>query len=217
VTKEVSFTTGSVDPMVNYFYALIAMGCLYGCFAGMSSATEMKANLSTLGARRVIAPTNKMIVILADFLATIVVQFGCNIVTLLYLVFVWKIDFGQKIPFITATILVGSIIGVSAGLFVGSIGQYAERSKMAIILAITMVECFLSGLMVQGMKNIVEHHMPILNRINPAALIVDAFYSLNIYDTYGRYFQNMASMLVIAVLLCVGSFLAIRRERYASL
>lgn len=215
--NEISFTDGSMDNMVSYFYSLIAMSCLYGCFAGMSTAIDLKANLSTLAARRIVAPTNKIILILADFFGIVVVQFCCSIVTVFYLVAVLKVDFGDKIPQILLTVLVGCIIGIAGGLFVGSIGHQSERVKMSIVLSVTMVECFLSGLMVGNMKDIIEHHAPIINRINPAALMVDSFYSLNIYDTYDRYLQNMISMLVIASLLCVGSFLIIRRERYASI
>jgi ABC-2 type transport system permease protein len=215
--KEISFTNGTMDNFITYFYALIAMSCLYGCFAGVSTAINMKANLSVLGARRIIAPTNKMKIILADFLGTVAVQFVCSMVTVFYLLFVLKIDFGQKLYYIILTVLVGSIIGIATGIFIGSIGRQSDNIKISISLAVTMIECFLSGLMAGNMKDIIEHHVPIINRINPAALIVDAFYSLNIYDTYERYTKNMLSMLVIAALLCVGSFLVIRRERYASI
>lgn len=215
--KEISFTNGSMDNMTNYFYALIAMSCLYGCFAGLSSAVSIKANLSTLAARRVIAPTNKLKVILGDFLGTVVVQFGCTMCTVFYLIFILKVDFGQKLLYIILTVLVGCMIGIASGLFAGSIGKQSEQLKMSIVLSVTMIECFLSGLMVGSMKDIVEHYAPIINRINPAALMVDAFYSLNVYDTYDRYLTNMVSMLVIAGLLCIGSFLIIRRERYASI
>jgi ABC-2 type transport system permease protein len=215
--KEISFTNGSMDTMTNYFYALIAMSCLYGCFAGLSSAVDIKANLSALAARRVVAPTNKMKVIIGDFLGGVVVQFGCSLFTVFYLIYILKVDFGQKLLYIILTVLVGCTIGIATGLFAGSIGHQSEKLKMSIVLSITMTECFLSGLMVGNMKDIVEHYAPIINRINPAALIVDAFYSLNVYDTYDRYVTNMLSMLVIAGLLCIGSFLVIRRESYASI
>lgn len=215
--KEVSFTKASLDPMTSYFYALIAMSCLYGCFAGLTSATEIKANLSSLAARRLAAPTNKMKIILGDFLGAVLVQFICTMVTVLYLLFVLKIDMGQKLFFLILTVLVGCVIGITTGLFIGSIGRQSEKLKTSLVLAGTMLECFLSGLMVANMKDIVERYAPIINRINPAALIVDAFYSLDIYDTYERYTKNMVSMLIIASILCIGSFLAIRRERYASI
>lgn len=215
--KEISFTNGSMDSTINYYYSLIAMSCLYGCFAGLFSAVAIKANLSTLAARRIIAPTNKSIVILGDFAGTVVVQFICATINLIYLIFVLKINFGHKLPYIIVTIFVGSIIGIASGLFVGSIGQKSEKLKMSFLSAFTMLECFLSGLMVNNMKDIVEHYAPIVNKINPAALMVDAFYSLSIYDTYDRFMLNIGIMLIIASLLFIVSFMIIRRERYASI
>lgn len=215
--KEISFTKGSQDTMITYFYALIAMSCLYGCFSGLTSAVDMKANLSALGARRLVAPTNKLKIILADFFSAVLVQFGCSMVTVFYLSVILKVDLGQKLFGLMLTVFVGCIIGIAGGLFVGSIGKHSEHIKTSIVLAVTMIECFLSGLMVGNMRDIIEHHVPIINRINPAALMVDSFYSLNIYDTYDRFTRNLVSMLMIAGILCIGSFLAIRRERYASI
>lgn len=215
--QEIRFTNASIDPMTSYYYALIAMTCLYGCFAGLSSAIDIKANMSTLAPRRLVAPTNKMKIILGDFFGAVFVQFICTLITVCYIIFVLKVDMGQKINYLMLTAFVGSLIGVTTGLFIGSIGRQSENVKSAIVLAGTMVECFLSGLMVGNMKDIVERHAPIINRINPATLIVDSLYSLDIYDTYDRYMRNMISMLILATILCIGSFLAIRRERYASI
>jgi len=80
-----------------------------------------------------------------------------------------------------------------------------------------MLDCFLAGLMVTGMYQLVEKYVPVINRINPAALMVKALYSLNIYETYTRYNQCIFTMLGITALLCIGSYLLVRRERYASI
>lgn len=214
---EDSFTDGNMDNMVNYYYALMAMSCLYGCFSGHTIAIQAKANLSSLGARRIVSCTNKSIMILADFIGTVLVQFACSLISFAYLIFCLKIEFGTQIPIIIGTIFVGNVIGVSTGLFISAVGKQSENVKMAIVLAVTMIECFLSGLMIGNMYAIVEKYIPMLNRINPASLLVDSFYSLNIYDTYERYSKNMIILLSMAAGLCVLSYLAVRRERYASL
>ena len=46
---------------------------------------------------------------------------------------------------------------------------------MVLFLVFSMVCSFLSGLMNNTMKDLVEKNMPVINRINPAALISDAF------------------------------------------
>ena len=89
--------------------------------------------------------------------------------------------------------------------------------KIGILLAISMLCSCLAGLMNGNMKDIVEQHAPILNRINPAALISDAFYCINVYDDPSRYTRNLVSLSLMCVLLILLSFYAVRKERYDSI
>ncbi|HBT65032.1 MAG TPA: ABC transporter permease, partial [Ruminococcaceae bacterium] len=57
----------------------------------------------------------------------------------------------------------------------------------------------------------------ILNLINPATLLTDAFYSLYIYESLDRFFLNIGILSIISLGLTAGSFVFIRRERYASI
>lgn len=215
--KETDTIDNDMDMMKDFFYALIAMNCLYGCLAGVGCAVAFKADLSHLAARRVASSTNRFVILLADVLAKITAQFVCSLIGAGYLEYALGIHLGQEKGRIALIILVGSAIGVMTGIFVGSIGKLKENAKEGICLGVTMLNCFLAGLMVNGMYQFVEQHAPVINRINPAALIVKAFYSLNIYDTYTRYHQCMITLAGITVLLCIGSYLLVRRERYASI
>jgi ABC-2 type transport system permease protein len=67
------------------------------------------------------------------------------------------------------------------------------------------------------MKDIVEHTVPLFNRINPAALITDCLYSLNMYENFNRFYSDIAIMGGIAVLLITGTYLLLRRTRYANI
>ena len=50
-TETVTFQGDSLDSVQNYFFALIAMTCLYGSFMGMYNTVGVQANTSDLGAR----------------------------------------------------------------------------------------------------------------------------------------------------------------------
>jgi len=63
----------------------------------------------------------------------------------------------------------------------------------------------------------VDQNLPIINRINPAALITDAFYSISVYNSPARYQQSLITLSIICVILVFASFLAVRRERYDSI
>ena len=80
-----------------------------------------------------------------------------------------------------------------------------------------MTFCFLGGLMVGNMKDIIERTIPFINRINPAALIADSFYSLSIYDNLNRYMLNTGILVIMTVVLALLSFCLVRRERYDSI
>ena len=80
-----------------------------------------------------------------------------------------------------------------------------------------MVCSFLAGLMNSNMKDLVEKHVPIINRINPAALISDAFYCINVYNDTARYYRNLVTLAVMSAAFVMASFLLIRRNRYDSI
>ena len=50
------------------------------------------------------------------------------------------------------------------------------------------------------MVNIVDKNMPIINKLNPASMITDGFYSLYYYDTLDRYFFNIVSLLIFSAI-----------------
>lgn len=216
--KQKSMSNGNMDAMMNYFYALIAMACMYGVFVGGENVKHLKANVSPLAARRTISGTTKFKLIFSDFIASFFVQSVVLILALLYLVCVLKVDFGSQLGLVFLTTIVGGLIGISQGMLVYAItGKFNENIRQGVAISISMLESFLSGLMVGNMKNVVEQKMPILNDLNPAALISDALYSLNVYSDYKRFTQNIVTMLVMAVVFWIISYLLVRREKYASI
>jgi ABC-2 type transport system permease protein len=67
------------------------------------------------------------------------------------------------------------------------------------------------------MKYVVDRHAPLVNRFNPAAVITDAFYCINVYDDPARFGRSLVTLGVMCVGLTLASFLLIRRERYDSI
>lgn len=215
--KEISYSDTKMDNLSQYFFSLIAMTCLFGSIIGKRCVEDIQANISALGARREASPAHKLTVICADFCGSVLLNYASVVLLLFYLTKILKIDFGTNIPYILLTGFAGSVIGVSLGTFVGSIGKMSLNIKDALVSAVSLILSFLSGLMINSMKDIVEHTVPFVNRINPAALITDCFYSLNMFDTYERFYTDIALMGVIALLFLFGSYMLLRRNRYASI
>jgi ABC-2 type transport system permease protein len=216
-STERKISDGNQDMSVQYFYNLVAMSCLFASLAGLNLVIKNQGNLSEIGARRCVSPVCKLKSVTASLLADMLVSFVLNAVGLSYMIFVLKINFGASAIQLYGITLVGSVTGVALGFFVGSIGRAGEGAKTVILTSASMLCCFLSGLMIANMRQVVDKYAPWFNRINPAALISDSFYSLNIYSTYDRLARNLITLGIITVLCTVGGFLMTRRQKYASL
>ena len=115
------------------------------------------------------------------------------------------------------TTMMGCLIGVTFGILIESIGKWSQNIKSAILIGSSIFCAFLAGLMIGSMKDIIEKHAPVINRINPAALIADSFYCICVYDDIARLQRNLLSMGIMSVLFFAAAWMLTRRVRYDSL
>lgn len=214
---EENETAGNQDNVINYFYAIFAMTCLFASFAGCDIILRLQANMSSLGQRRNVAGMGKMKMLLADFAASELVQFVLVCLLLLYMRFVLGLNIGNRYGAILLILFAGTSFGIMFGILVGTLPRLGEGGKMGILVSVNLLFCCMSDLMVSGIKDFIEHHIPVLNDINPAALVTDAFYALNVYDTYGRFITDFLWLAGLTVICAVACFFIVRRNRYASL
>ena len=205
------------DPFSQYFYNLLAMACLYTSMGGVLVATHNQANLSDLGMRKCLSPTHKLKSIVSELIATSTYEFALNFIGFIYVAYVLKVDIASRLPLAILTTFIGCLTGVSLGFFIGSFGQKSQDFKQGMIFVVTMPLCFLSGLMMGNMKIIIQNNCPILNKINPATIITDSFYSLAIYESYDRFIFDIISLLIFVIIFIMAGFLMTRRKKYASL
>ena len=217
VVEQVSLGGKTTDGTAQFFYALLGMACLYGCFIGYSSAMEIQANLSPLAARRCAGPVHRLSLVVTEILVSFGIHFVNMLLLLAYMKFVLKLEFAGSYVEMLPVVLMGSMIGVTMGMFITSVGKMGEGVKIGIMVGASMALSFCAGLMNPDIKNAVDRSIPLLNRVNPAALISDGLYCLNVYDAPERYAQDMMILAGLCVLLTAGTFLIIRRERYVSI
>jgi ABC-2 type transport system permease protein len=215
--REVSGTSVEPDNVLNYFYSLIAMSCLYGGFFGMREITDIQADISPLAARVNTAPVHKLKAFISSVCAAFLVHVAEMFALLVFLRFVIKVDFGSKTGYVILTTVVGSAAGIAFGALVSAIAKKSENTKVGIIISVSMIGSFLAGMMYQGMKYIVAKNVPVLSWVNPINLVTDAFYRLYYYDGFSRYFLNLGALLIFIFTCCTVIYLIIRRRRYASL
>lgn len=216
-TSEVSLGGKSMNPNSQYFFALVAYACLSGAFLGVKSTFDSQANLTALGARRSITPTHKLKLIIIDLLVLCMIHFVNILVLCLYIAHVLGISLGDNPGALLLVDLMGSMIGICLGIAIGSIARLSFSMKMGFTVLFTLLPGFLAGLMFGNMKNIIEQNCPIINRINPAAVLSDAFYCMSVYYDIERFTRCLAILAIMSVLLLGIAFLSIRRERYDSI
>lgn len=216
-TAEVSLGGKDLNPNIQYFFALIAYACLSGAFLGVQSSIDGQANISALGARRSITPTHKLTLILIDMAVLFIIHFFNILILCLYVTKALKISLGDDIGSLLLVDFMGSMIGVCLGVAIGCLARISYNLKIGVCVLLTLFPGFLAGLMFGNMKNIIELNCPIINRINPAAVLSDAFYCMGIYNDMERFTRCLMILAVMSILLLTVAFLGIRRERYDSI
>ncbi len=205
--KNLSYT------MIEY-YTLIAMACLYGGILAMAMMNYCLANMTSVGKRIAITRIKKWTLIGSSALASFLIQVLGIILLFLYTIIILKVDYGPHLFETILLALIGTLAGLSLGIFVSCVIKANENVKTGIILSITMLGCFLSGMMGITMKYIIDKNLPFLNKINPAAMITDGFYSLYYYNTLERYYFNIISLLLFTSILIFISIFVLRRQQY---
>ena len=59
--------------------------------------------------------------------------------------------------------------------------------------------------------------LPLVNKLNPAAVISDAFYCINVYDDPVRFRNDILTLFIMCAVILAVSFVVVRRERYDSI
>lgn len=215
-TEEIPVSS-SMNIIVVYYYALLAMTCLYSSIAGCYATSIIQANQTTLAARINVAPTHKLKAFLSLVSATVCFQFMSAIIAITYISQVLKVDFGDRILHIGVLCLVGCFTGTMFGAMFGSLTKFKTDIKSMLLANITMIMSILSGLMIIQIKYIVQEKAPIIAYINPANLITDGLYALYYYDTFERYYLNLALLGSVGIIFCTITILVLRRQKYASI
>lgn len=216
-TREKQTDMKKPDSMITYYYALIAMTCLYGAFMGMKEVNFVQANQSSQGARQSVAPTHKLKVFSSSLCAVTLIQFASILILIIFLVFVFKVEFANQVGYILLASFAGCSLGVAFGALVSALVKKREGVKVAIIISISMALSFLSGMMQSSVKVAIETAVPQLAYLLPGNLISNTFYALYYLEGYNRYFTNVALMFAMTGVLYLIVFTVMRRQQYASI
>lgn len=200
-----------------YYYALLALACLYGCNFGITEISDIQADKSAKGARINVAPVHKLKLLLCNICAAITVQVLCVLLAITFMTYVLAIDFGPRVLLVVLTCVLASICGVTFGAMLRAVIKKNEKTVNAIANATVLLLSFLSGLMNPEVKYIVADNVPFFAKINPANLITDSFYYLYYFDSLEKYWFNIGCMILVTLVFVAITYFATRRRQYASI
>lgn len=207
----------STNIAVIYFYTLIAMVTLLGANFGSDDIINIQASQSPRAARINVAPENKLKIFMPSLCATMTYHFSIVFIYILFINKILKIDFGSSLGPVILLAFVSCFTGIAMGTMLSALINKKQSIKTAVILVITMVGSFLSGMMAIQVKYLVQKYAPFISYINPANLITDGLYSLYYYDTFNRYFLNLGILSILGIIFIIITYIVLRRQQYASI
>ena len=202
--------------MIEY-YSLIAMACLYGGMIATKALDKNLANMTASGKRIAVSAISKSKIIFSTLVSSYITQLIGLAILFCYMTLVLKIDFGANLPYIIVFTAIGALFGLTLGTFVSAVFRVKEDAKDGILTGFTMLGCFFAGMMGPQMKYLVDSSLPIINKINPVAIITDGYYALSVYGPNERYFLDILSLLIYCAALSVVSVIILRRQKYDNL
>lgn len=208
---------GNLSYTMIEFYTLIAMTCIYGGILGVFAVNKTLANMSSNGKRVAVSPTPKFSLLLSSICASYTVQLIGLALLFAYTIFALNVDYGNDLARIVILSLAGCLAGLTLGIAVASVFKTNEDTKTGIVVSITMLGCFFSGMMGITMKYIIDKYVPLLNAINPANMITDGLYALYYYGTHSRFNCDVISLLAFSAVMTAISFFILRRQKYDSI
>jgi len=215
--RDVSISDAEPDSAYSYFYSLLAMACLYAGFWGLKETEDIQADLSARAARVNTAPVKKGKMFFSSLAASFVISMTEILLLFLFLRYVLAIDFGMHTDLVLLTTAAGCLLGLSGGAFIGAVVRGSENLKTGVMLGLTMTGCMLAGMMYQGIRTQILENAPVVGWINPVNLLTDAYYNIYYMPSLGRFWSDIAALCAFIAVFSAGTFLKIRRQKYASL
>ena len=103
------------------------------------------------------------------------------------------------------------------GMAITTVIKSNENIKTGLIIGITMIGCFFSGMMGITMKYIIDKNVPIINIINPANMITDGFYALYYYNTFEKFNFDVISLAIFSIVMLGISVICLRKQKFDSI
>lgn len=200
------------DTTVMFFYSILGMVCMYGASTGCYSIMYLQSNQSAIAKRNCVSPVSKFKLLTASFISDSILSCANSLLVFAFMAYGLRVDFGDRYLFIILTNIVGAIMGLSFGYFIGSLSKKDINFKVGTVIGISMLCSFLAGMMDETVKYSVKQKAYIIDRLNPVNLITESFYKLYYYKSLTKYYQNIAILCIMTIVLVGATVFILNRQ-----
>lgn len=207
----------SMDLLMAEFFSLLAMAALYGGMFSMTVMNNAQPPLGVIGRRVAVAPTSKAKLIISGIISSYLLQLVGLILLVAVCHVLFNIDFGPNWALTLLLTSLGALVGLSFGVAISALVPGGENMKIGVLISVTMLGAVLAGMMGGTMRYVVDQKAPLVNKLNPTALITDGFYNLYYHPGFDGFWQDVTLLLIISAVLLGASLFVLRKQRYDSL
>lgn len=197
----------------SYYYTLIAMAIMYQSIFMIYLMENIIPNKTVKSARIAISNIRKYKLIISAFIVSIILQFLACTILLLVLKYAFKIDLVLKNTSLILTLLTGNIFSAIFGFFISSILNIRTDNTQYVAIMLTMLGCMFAGMMSHSLKYAIDKNVPIVNKLNPVALIADSIYAVSSNNLTNRLYQNLTILALLGLLFLVLGFIFLNKKR----
>lgn len=205
------------DMMLSILSVTVGMFSLYAYFSGIGMVDHIQANLSPLAARLAVTPLSRGSYLLAGTAINTFLSLAESVVLLLYLKWVWGVNFLVDAPRSLFLLLVAGLLGLTVGLFIGASNRWPMKVKIPLGIILMLVLGAFGGMMSTELRVFFDRHLPILNRVNPIHIIGRELYRLNALRMTDGYALSVLSLFLAALFLFGAALFFMRPRPFRSL
>lgn len=209
---DTTHTKNKPDTIVQFFYSILGMTCMYGATLGCYSIYYLQQNQSSIAKRLSISPVSKMKQLISSFIADGLISICIILIVLMFISKVLGVNFGDRYVLTGLTSIVGSVMGLSFGYFLGAITRCGINVKCNIVVGVTMLCSFLAGMMDNSVKYIIKKKAFIIDRINPVNLITESYYKLYYYTKLDKFYENILILTAFSIVLIALTLFILNRQ-----
>ncbi len=205
------------DLILIIFYSIIAMFSTYGMFVSMEIPTMIQGNLSPIGARVSMTSINKLEFLISGGIFAFNLNIITNGILLVYIRYFLRIQLFTALGPSLLILSIANILGTSIGFFVGSLRVKNQQWKNIAIITVNLILSFSSGMIGEGFRENIDRISPMINRLNPIAIVTDGLYRVNMLSSYRQLGEGLVILGLYSLILFSISYLLLRRRSYDSI